>query len=109
MADQTESNAGAYDDIIGLDRVIHEPARLVILAVLVAADADFLFLLRQTGLTRGNLSSHLSKLEQSGFIVVDKSFNGKVPRTVCRLTPAGLDAFKNYRAMLSRAIDNLPG
>ena len=84
--------------IAGLDRLVHEPARLMILAVLAAADsADFNFLLHQTGLTRGNLSSHLSRLEEAGYVDVTKEFVDKVPRTLLRLTEAGRTAFAAYR------------
>jgi DNA-binding MarR family transcriptional regulator len=109
MADQPSPTAEGYRDIVALDRLIHEPARMVIMAVLYAADADFLYLERETGLTKGNLSSHLSKLEQAGYLSIDKTFVGKIPRTVCRLTDAGRQAFRTYRASLSRAINSLPG
>jgi DNA-binding transcriptional ArsR family regulator len=76
--------------IAGLDRLIHEPARLAILTALSACSrADFVYLLRLTGLTRGNLSSHLSKLETAGLVAIDKSFAGKVPVTSVRLTDTG--------------------
>jgi DNA-binding MarR family transcriptional regulator len=78
-----------------LDRVIHEPARLTILVHLyVAEKADFLYLMRQTGLTGGNLSSHISKLESFGYVAVDKSFEGKIPRTTVGLTEQGRRAFE---------------
>ncbi len=104
-----ENASEGYRDIVELDRLIHEPARMVIMAVLYAADADFLYLVRQTGLTKGNLSSHLSKLEQARYLVIDKSFEGKIPRTVCRLTEMGRHAFRSYREGLSRAVNSLPG
>ena len=70
----------------------------MILAVLHALDsADFLFLLRQTGLTKGNLSSHLSRLEQAGYVEITKEFVDKVPRTLLRMTPEGRAAFRSYR------------
>jgi DNA-binding MarR family transcriptional regulator len=81
-----------------LDRIIHEPGRLMILAILNAVgEADFLFLIQQTDLTRGNLSSHTTKLENAGYIEIEKSFNEKVPRTVYRLTSSGRTALSNYR------------
>jgi DNA-binding MarR family transcriptional regulator len=83
------------------DRVIHEPARLKIMAILyVAREADFTYLLRETELTRGNLSVQLSRLEEAGYIRVDKMFVGKTPRTVAALTPAGKSAFIRYRDYL---------
>ena len=91
-----------------LDRLIHEPARLTIMALLSAADeADFLYLLRESGLTKGNLGSHLAKLEEAGYIEIEKEFIGKIPRTVCRLTPAGIGAFRAYRTKLRRIAANL--
>ena len=66
-----------------IDRIIHEPARLIIMAHLyVVESADFLFLMQQTGLTFGNLSSHMSKLEQAGFISVEKEFVDRKPHTM---------------------------
>jgi DNA-binding MarR family transcriptional regulator len=93
------------DSLLQLDRDIHEPARLVIVATLyAAAEADFLFLQRETGLTKGNLSSHLAKLEQAKYIEIEKTFRGKIPLTVCRLTPAGRAAFETYRKTLKKAL-----
>ena len=81
-----------------IDRLIHEPARLQIVSWLSALEeADFLFLLQQTGQTRGNLSSHISKLETAGYVAVNKAFIGKVPRTVYKLTDPGKEAFEAYR------------
>ena len=80
-----------------LDRVIHEPARLMIMTVLYAVEeADFLYLQRECGLTQGNLSSHLSKLEAAGYVLINKMFKGKYPLTVCSLTPKGRAAFAEY-------------
>jgi DNA-binding transcriptional ArsR family regulator len=88
-----------------LDRLIHEPARLLIVTILsAAASADFLFLQRETGLTRGNLSSHLSKLEEAGYVKIEKTFKGKLPLTVCKLTAAGQKALKQYRQQLQEFI-----
>jgi DNA-binding transcriptional ArsR family regulator len=80
-----------------LDRIIHEPARLMIMTVLYAVDeADFLYLQRECGLTQGNLSSHLAKLENAGYVLIEKMFKGKYPLTVCSLTLAGKSAFEAY-------------
>ena len=99
-----------YHDIASLDRLVHEPARLVILALLYPAEsADFLYLLRQSGVTKGNLSSHLGKLEQAGYVEVIKGYNGKVPHTTLRLTGAGRTAYREYRDQMKRAVDRLPG
>lgn len=92
-----------------LDRIIHEPSRLAILVHLyVAESADFLYLMRQTGLTGGNLSSHISKLEGAGYISVKKSFKGKMPRTLLHLTSQGREAFEAYRQVIVQALARLP-
>ena len=91
----------ALRSLMDIDRVIHEPARLMILVVLSAVEeADFLYLLNVTGLTKGNLSAHLSRLEEAGYVAVDKSFVGKVPRTVGRLTAQGREALEAYRGQM---------
>lgn len=87
-----------------IDKTIHEPSRLMIVAMLSAVEeADFLYLLQATGLTKGNLSSHLSRLEEAGFVHIEKTFVGKTPRTVCRLTEEGQAALETYRQQM-RAI-----
>jgi DNA-binding transcriptional ArsR family regulator len=87
--------------VTSLDRLIHEPARLLIVTILSSvASADFLFLQRETDLTRGNLSAHLSKLEQAGYVKIEKTFKGKLPLTVCKLTLLGGKALKAYRQQL---------
>ncbi len=80
-----------------LDRTIHEPARLRILTVLSGVDeADFNFLLNTLGLTKGNLSSHIDRLEKAGFVNVVKSFNGRIPHTDFNITVEGLQALERY-------------
>jgi DNA-binding MarR family transcriptional regulator len=92
-----------------IDRLIHEPARLNIIAHLyVVESADFLFLERQTGLTRGNLSSHLSRLEEGGYVSVEKRFVDKIPRTLLSLTGEGKRAFQAYRRKMKRVLEDLP-
>ena len=82
----------------GIDRLIHEPARLLIMSYLaVVESADFLFLQRQTGLTVGNLSSHMSRLEEAGYLTVEKKFVGRKPNTILSLTDEGRRAFEAYR------------
>jgi len=84
-----------------LDRLIHEPARLLIVTILSTVEsADFLFLQRETGLTKGNLSAHLSKLEDAGYVKIQKTFKGKLPLTVCKLTASGTKAVTQYRQQL---------
>ncbi len=88
-----------YEHLQSLNRLVHEPARLAILVALSACDkADFLFLVNITGLTKGNLSSHLSKLEQGGLVEIEKKFEGKTPVTYAKLTLEGKDALKEYLA-----------
>jgi DNA-binding MarR family transcriptional regulator len=92
-----------------IDRLIHEPARFTIMAYLyVVESADFLFLMRQTGLTFGNLSSHLSKLEAAGYVEILKGFKGKKPHTMLRLTKRGRQAFRTYRQQMRQTLDDLP-
>ncbi len=89
-----------------LDRLIHEPARLLIATILsTVASADFLFLQRETGLTKGNLSAHLSKLENAGYVKIEKTFKGKLPLTVCKLTSAGQKALRTYREQLQKFME----
>jgi DNA-binding HxlR family transcriptional regulator len=91
--------------IADLDRLIHEPARLAIVAVLSACEsADFKYLLNATDLSKGNLSAQLRKLEEAGYVAVTKSFKGKYPHTDCALTAEGQRAFKTYWAQY-RALD----
>ncbi|MBN1888526.1 MAG: transcriptional regulator [Thermoflexales bacterium] len=92
--------------IADLDRVIHEPSRLLLMALLSSVEsADFLFLLKQSRLTKGNLSVHLSRLEEAGYLEVEKSFRGKIPHTEYRLTPQGKLAFDQYRKSLGPIFD----
>lgn len=84
-------------DIMALEKLIHEPSRLAILTILSGVkEADFTFLLRMSGLTRGNLSVHLSKLEEAGYVNVKKRFINKMPNTVYNLTKEGRKAFNDY-------------
>ena len=92
-----------------IDRLIHEPGRLMIMAHLyVVESADFLFLKRQTKLTWGNLSAHLSKLEAAGYIDVEKEFVEKKPHTVLHLTDKGRFAFHTYRQSMKQVFEDLP-
>jgi DNA-binding transcriptional ArsR family regulator len=89
-----------------VDRLIHEPARLMILSILsVVESADFLYLQRETGLSKGNLSSHLSRLEEAGYIAIEKTYRGKIPLTLCRLTAKGDEAFTSYRRQWKTVIE----
>lgn len=91
-----------------LNRIIHEPARLSIMTNLfVVDDANATYLLRQTGLTWGNLGSHITRLEEAGYVHVAKSFKGKQPQTTISLTPKGRDALVSYRQQLLAALEPL--
>ena len=93
-------------DELVLDRLIHEPGRLAILTVLSSVrDADFVFLQRTTGLTKGNLSSHLGKLEEAGLIQIEKRFVQKKPNTNVALTSEGRDRITRHWEQLERLRD----
>jgi DNA-binding transcriptional ArsR family regulator len=88
-----------------VDRIIHEPARLMVVALLAAVkEADFRYLHKSTGLTKGNLSVHLCKLEEAGYIAIEKTFRGKYPLTICRLTERGRGALDKYRKIIKGAL-----
>ncbi len=104
----SEVNGKDLQSIADIDRLVHEPARLMMIAVLyVVESADFVYLMRQTGLTRGNLSSHMSRLEAAGYIDVKKEFVGKMPRTVLQLTGRGREAFETYRREMMQVLDGV--
>ena len=99
-----------FTTITELDKLIHEPARMSIMSVLYVLDsADFTFLMNQTGLTWGNLSAHLTKLETAGYIEVIKSFKGKRPNTNLKLSDAGRDAFKKYMDQMKKVVREFEG
>jgi DNA-binding MarR family transcriptional regulator len=90
-----------------IDKLIHEPARLNILAQLkVVESADFLFLMNQTGLTHGNLSSHMTKLEKVGYLKVKKEFVGRRPHTMLYITEKGGEALQKYLEIMKQVIDS---
>jgi DNA-binding transcriptional ArsR family regulator len=88
-----------------IDRVIHEPGRLMIVALLAAVEeADFQYLRQTTGLTQGNLSAHLTKLDEAGYVAIEKTFRGKYPLTLCRLTERGKQVLDTYRKVIKAAL-----
>ena len=92
-----------------IDKLIHEPARLNIMAQLyVVESADFIFLMHRTQLTWGNLSSHMSKLETAGYIEVEKEFVDKKPHTTLALTEKGRAAFQSYRKVMQQVLSEIP-
>jgi DNA-binding MarR family transcriptional regulator len=103
--DAPEPNLSSLAD---LDRLVHEPARLLVMASLyVVESADYTFLMRQAGLTWGNLSAHLSKLEEAGYIQVEKSFRGKRPYTLVRLSDSGRAGFRNYVVQMKAVLGSI--
>ena len=106
MKEQLPINDANIQDV---DRLIHEPSRLIIIAQLyVVQSADFLFLQNQTQMTPGNLSAHLSKLEHAGYVEVTKEFIERKPHTALALTKKGRTAFKEYRRKVKQFIEKLP-
>ena len=104
------STPSRLGEVMALDRLVHEPARLLILAVLSGAkEVEFGFLEQMSGLSKGNLSSHMSKLEAGGLIEVKKSFRGKRPLTELCITPAGRRALATYRQQLATVMQELTG
>lgn len=99
-----------YQDIRNFDRVIHEPSRLVIMAVLSACEnADFAYLLNATGLSKGNLSAHMHKLEDAGYLTITKEFKGNYPYTTCAMTKTGRKAFEGYRKLYKEVGKTIEG
>jgi DNA-binding transcriptional ArsR family regulator len=97
--------AKAIQQLAAIDRIIHEPARLMIVSLLDAVEeADFQYLHQATGLTKGNLSVHLSKLEEAGYIAIQKTFRGKYPLTICQLTAEGKQVLTDYRKLIRAAL-----
>jgi len=107
---QNPEKSGNALKVVGeIDRLIHEPARLMIMAYLyVIESADFVFLMRQTGLSKGNLSSHLSKLESAGYVDIHKEFVKKIPRTFLSLSRTGREAFDRYQQQMKQFLTELP-
>lgn len=92
-----------------LDRVIHSPARLMVMTSLYVVDSsDFTFLMRLTGLTWGNLSSHLSTLEEAGYVAIEKDIVDKKMKTVIHLTERGRSAFRAYKQNMQQVLEELP-
>ena len=92
--------------LLAIDRTVHEPARLAILVLLTVVEkADFLYLLDETGLSKGNFSSHTAKLEEAGYIEVEKLFVEKIPRTIYKLTRKGAEALETHRQTLLNSLE----
>ena len=105
----TEEGSPDLSALADLDRLVHEPARLAVMALLyVVESADFTFLMNQTGLTWGNLSAHMSKLEEAGYLEVEKAFKGRRPNTTLRLTRKGRGAFQAYARRMKQIFRDFP-
>lgn len=108
MSDQVTEQETLHP-LADIDQVIHAPARLMVLTYLyVVESADFIFLRGLTGLTWGNLSTHLSKLEEAGYVAIEKGYKGKKPHTMIRLTEQGRVAFREYKSSMQQVLDDLP-
>jgi DNA-binding MarR family transcriptional regulator len=80
-----------------LDPLLHSQLRLAVMSLLIGVEeADFVYLRTETGATAGNLSVQIDKLSEAGYIAVEKTFQGKMPRTVCKITAKGVNAFDTY-------------
>ncbi len=94
-----------HEKILNLDPIIHAPTRLAILSILMTVEnANFTFLKESTATTDGNLSTHLTKLEESGYITIEKNFVGKKPQTICAITKKGRAAFEKYLDQLEQIV-----
>ena len=95
-----------HQEILKLDAMIHAPIRLAILSVLISVEnANFTFLKESTGTTDGNLSTHLTKLEEAGYIHIEKKFVGKKPQTSCFITENGRNAFMDYLNQMEQIVN----
>ena len=108
MASEAEKSLQA-DPLADIDPLIHAPSRLRVMTYLYVVDSiDFVYLKRVTGMSWGNLSTHLTKLEEGGYISLRKSFQDKKPKTMIKLTEEGRQAFRHYKDDMQQALGNLP-
>ena len=107
---EADASFAELQPISDIDPLIHAPTRLKIMAYLsIVESADFTFLMRQTGLTRGNLSVNLRKLEEAGYVSITKEFVDRIPRTLIRLTTDGRQAIQTYRDNMQTVLNDLLG
>jgi DNA-binding MarR family transcriptional regulator len=107
MVKETSTPQGS--PVSDLDQIIHAPARLNILLLLYVVESlDYVFLKNQTGLSWGNLATHLGKLEEGGYVEIIKGYQGKKPQSTIKLTPQGRTAFQGYKKILLELLDDLP-
>ncbi len=108
MADPQEKSQGE-NPLAEIDPLIHAPARLMVVTYLYVVDSiDFVYLKRMTGLSWGNLSTHLTKLDDAGYVNIKKTFQDKKPRTMIQLTDKGREAFRKYKDDMQQILGNLP-
>jgi len=108
MAEEIEKSQ-QEDPLADIDPLIHAPSRLRVMTYLYVVDSiDFVYLKRVTGMSWGNLSTHLTKLEQAGYIRISKSFQDKKPKTMIELTDKGRTAFRGYKDGMQEVLGNLP-
>lgn len=92
-----------------IDQIIHAPARLRIFMMLYVVESlDYVFLKNQSGLSWGNLATHLGKLEEAGYIKIQKGYQGKKPHSMIELTMQGRAAFREYKSTFQQLLDDLP-
>jgi DNA-binding MarR family transcriptional regulator len=104
-----EPDAEVLRRLANLDPLLHAPARLAVMTYLYVVDsADYIFLMRLTGLTWGNLATHLKKLEEAGYVMIEKEFRKKKPYSMLRLTEEGRAAYRAYKDSLKEILDTLP-
>ncbi len=108
MADKQDQNP-EVQPLADIDPIIHAPARLRVMTYLYVVDSiDFVYLKRVTGLSWGNLSTHLTKLEDAGYVKISKTFQDKKPNTMIQLTEQGRQAFRAYKDEMQQVLGNLP-
>jgi DNA-binding MarR family transcriptional regulator len=109
MASERDFDQSTEATLVDVNQIIHAPARLTLLAYLyVVESVDFVFLKNMTGLTWGNLSTHLTKLEEAGYVAMEKEFKGKKPHTMIHLTDEGRSAIREYKQSMQKILDDLP-
>jgi len=94
--------------VLEIDRIVHEPARLLILSYLSAVEyCDFIFLIKHTSFTKGNLSSHLRKLEDHGYVDVEKKIVDRKMNTVIKITETGREELSRYKAYMMKHLESI--
>jgi DNA-binding MarR family transcriptional regulator len=109
MMSNSLEESGKLETISGLDPLVHAPARLMVMTYLYVVDRiDYVYLHRVTGLSWGNLSKHLSKLEDAGYLETEKTFQDKKPNTSIKLTDKGRKAYQEYKDSIQEVLGGLP-